>query len=330
MGPLNGRRVATHVAAVGVIAGAVSAPITGLVHADLKLLAAEGPLAGSETALILGGTTEPTPSPEFARTAEDLFLHPLGFDGGATDSLVCTMNGTDPCSAPLQVLTTPELVQQGPSSLTGASNVVLAVENEFAANPGAFSAEHPLTIFGYSQSATAESIAMTHLAAAGIPSNDLHFVFIGDPSAPVTGVWPNLEADMEATIGPSLTNYLLTTFDMNQVLGNVTPNDLYPATIYSYDPDPVPNFQQSFEANGLWGALLNIFYPHVEYLGLTPEEVANATTTVDGDLTFQHITDVGVNQPEAWLNAVFVGGAANSGLLQSVSDSIGLLFNNAY
>ena len=101
------------------------------------------------------------------------------------------MVGTDPCAAPLQVLTTPELIQQGPSSLTDADDVVLAVENEFTANPGAFSAEDPLTIFGYSQSATAESIAMTQLAADGIPSADLHFVFIGDPSLP-GGIWPNL------------------------------------------------------------------------------------------------------------------------------------------
>lgn len=61
------------------------------------------------------------------------------------------MDGTDPCSAPLQVLTTPELLQQGHSTLTGASNLVLAVENALTANPGAYSAEHPLTVFGYSQ-----------------------------------------------------------------------------------------------------------------------------------------------------------------------------------
>jgi hypothetical protein len=70
------------------------------------------------------------------------------------------MVGTDPCAAPLQVLTTPELIQQGPSSLTGADDLALAVENEFNANPTAFSAEHPLTIFGYSQGGAVESLAM--------------------------------------------------------------------------------------------------------------------------------------------------------------------------
>ena len=44
------------------------------------------------------------------------------------------MTGVDPCAAPLQMLTTPELIQQGPSSLTAADDVVLAVENEFKAD----------------------------------------------------------------------------------------------------------------------------------------------------------------------------------------------------
>src|SRR6202035_828486 len=170
------------------------------------------PLAGSDTAIILGGTGQSTPSTEFAQAAENLYLHPVGFDGGAPSSTVCDMVGTDPCAAPLHALTTPELFQQGPGSFSDASHVVLAVENEFKADPGAFSAEHPLTIFGYSQSATAESIAMSRLEADGIPSEDLHFVFMGDPSTPVTGEWPNIVTDLDSVLGSSLTNTLLTDF----------------------------------------------------------------------------------------------------------------------
>ncbi len=176
------------VAAVGLFVGVAGVLSNPAAHADDTLL---GPLSGSDTAIILGGTTEPTPSTAFAQAAENLFLNPLGFDGGATSSTVCDMVGTDPCAAPLQVLTTPELIQQGPSSLTAADDVVLAVKNEFTADPNAFNADHPLTIFGYSQSATAESIAMSRLEADGIPSQDLHFVFIGDPSLADTGAWPN-------------------------------------------------------------------------------------------------------------------------------------------
>ncbi|ORW68331.1 PE-PPE domain-containing protein [Mycolicibacter senuensis] len=299
------------------------------VHAAATLLAAEGPLAGSLTALILGGTTQPTPSPEYARTVENLYLNPLGFNGGSTDSTVCYMDGTDPCSAPLQVLTTPQLIQQGPSSLTAASAIVLAVQNQFDANPGAFDAEHPLTIFGYSQSATAESIAMTRLAEAGVPLDSLHFVFIGDPSTP-DGIWQHLEAAMAAILGPSLTNYLLNLAGTTDVLGNLTPNDLYPATIYSLPDDPIPNFLDVYASEGLWGALLSILGPHVEYFGLTPEQVADATTTVDGALTYVNIDDSDINGLTAWLDAVFSGGAANSGLFESLWDSLQLLFNDFF
>jgi hypothetical protein len=313
------------VTVVGLFVGLASSMVNQAARAY-----ADDSLAGSDTAIILGGTTEPTPSTAFAQTAEDLFLHPLGFDNGALDSTVCDMIGTDPCAAPLQVLTTPELIQQGPSSLTGADDVVLAVENEFNADPGAFDAEHPLTIFGYSQSATAESIAMTRLEAAGIPSADLHFVFIGDPSTPVTGVWPNLLADMDATLGASTTNSLLDLFKITDVLGNVTPDNLYPATIYDLPGDPVPNFQDVFEQKGLFGALLDILYPHVWYLGLTPQQVADATTSVDGALTFVNISASDINGVDAWLSAVFEHGAANSGLLDSLFNSLDLLFTNSF
>ncbi len=267
---MDGYRVLTKVAGVGLMAGFAGVLSSQAAHADDTLL---GPLAGSDTAIILGGTTEPTPSTAFAQTAEDLYLHALGFDGGATGSTVCDMIATDPCSAPLQVLTTPELIQQGPSSLTAADDVVLAVRNEFDANPGAFDAEHPLTIFGYSQSATAESIAMSRLEADGIPQADLHFVFIGDPSLADTGVWPNLVADLDGIFGTSLTNTLLTDFGFDGVLGNVTPDDLYPTTIYTLDGDGVADFQPDFDEAACWEPLYGLFVTHVEYLGLTPAEI---------------------------------------------------------
>src|ERR1035441_6821284 len=104
-----------YVGAVGATLGVASALNGAAASAD-----ASDPLAGSDTAIILGGTGEPMPSTEFAQAAEDLYLHPLGFDDGATGSTVCDMIATDPCAAPLQVLNTPELIQQGPRRLTGA------------------------------------------------------------------------------------------------------------------------------------------------------------------------------------------------------------------
>jgi PE-PPE domain len=314
------------VSTIGAMIGIASLLSNQAAHADDFL---PDSLAGSDTAIILGGTTEPTPSTEFAQAVENLFLNPMGFDGGATGSTVCDMVGTDPCAAPLQVLTTPELIQQGPSSLTAADDVTLAVENEFNADPGAFSPEHPLTIFGYSQSATAESIAMTQLEAAHIPSADLHFVFIGDPSLADTGAWPNIVADADSVLGSSLTNTLLTDLGIDGVLGNVTPDNLYPTTIYTLDGDGVAQFQQDFESNGLLGDIEGLFLQHVEYVGLTPEEVANSTVTTDGLITNVDISD-NINNADAWLSAVFEHGAANSGLIESVLQSIEFYLTNSF
>jgi PE-PPE domain len=323
---VNGYRLLAKVSTIGAMVGIAGLVSNQVAHADDIL---PDSLAGSDTAIILGGTTEPTPSTAFAQAAENLFLNPMGFDGGATGSTVCDMVGTDPCAAPLQVLTTPELIQQGPSSLTAADDVVLAVENEFKADPGAFDADHPLTIFGYSQSATAESIAMSRLEADGIPSQDLHFVFIGDPSLADTGVWPNIVTDLDSVLGSSLTNTLLTDLGIDGVLGNVTPDDLYPTTIYSLDGDGVAQFQQDFESGGLLGTIEGLFVQHVEYLGLTPEEVANATTSVDDLITNVDISD-NINNADAWLSAVFEHGAAGSGLIESVLQSLEFYLTNSF
>jgi PE-PPE domain len=293
---------------------------------------ADDPLSGSDTAIILGGTFESTPSTSFAQAAEDLYLHPLGFDDGATYSTVCDMVGTDPCAAPLQVLTTPELIQQGPSSLTDADDVVLAVENEFTANPGAFSAEDPLTIFGYSQSAAAESVAMTQLAEDGIPSADLHFVFIGDPSL-AGGIGPNLMPDLDSLIGSSMTNTILTDLGLSDlgvysVLANATPDDLYPATIYTLDGDGVADFQEDFTAGGLLDSLYNLFTTHAEYLGLTPTQIADATTSIDGDLTNIDISD-NINSFDALIGALD-NGIGSSGLFESLFESLQLYLTNMF
>jgi hypothetical protein len=301
--------------------------LTSLLTAASAFGDADDPLSGSDTAIILGGTFESTPDKAFAQAAENLYLHPLGFDDGATSSTVCDMVGTDPCAAPLQVLTTPELVQQGPSTLTDADDVTLAVENEFTANPDAFSPEHPLTIFGYSQSAAAESIAMTQLAEAQIPSADLHFVFIGDPSLP-GGIGPNLMPDLDSLYGSSEANTILTALGMDSALANVTPDDLYPATIYTLDGDGVADFQQDFNAGGLLDSLYNLFTTHAEYLGLTPTQIADATTSIDGDLTNIDISD-NINGFEALIGALD-NGIGSSGLFESLFESLQLYLTNMF
>src|SRR5690348_12296869 len=152
---MNATKVFAPLAAASVIAaGVVGTPVVQATHAlEVALLA--------DTAIFVGGTMLTTPSAQFAHTAADLFLQPLGFDAG-DDASVCVIGSPD-CDSALQVLTTPQLILQGHSSFAGAALIVQAVEAEFAANPGAYDAENPLWIFGYSQGATAGSIAMAQL-----------------------------------------------------------------------------------------------------------------------------------------------------------------------
>jgi hypothetical protein len=333
---MGARRTFSKVAAASLMAGLAGLVGSQAAHADADAdatLLLPQSLAGSDMAIILGGTTEPTPSTAFAHAAENVYLNALGFDHGAMNSTVCDMVVVDPCAAPLQVLTTPELIQQGPSSITAANDLVLAVQNEFTVYPDHFSAADPLTIFGYSQSATAESLAMATLQADGnIPMDELHFVFIGDPSLAETGVWPNLVADLDGIYGVTKTDNLLTALGFDGVLGNVTPDDISPTTIFTLDHDGVADFQPDFEHGGLLSTIWHLFTTHVEYLGLTPAELDAGTVIppVDGSL----ITNVDIpntfNNAEAWLSAVFEHGAAGSGLLESLVNSIELYLTNSF
>jgi PE-PPE domain len=318
---MNIARAFAIVAAAGSVAAFTCAATIQTALADSTLLSVDGPLSGSDTAIIVGGTIEPTPSNAFAQTAENLYLHPLGFDDGATYSAVCDISGTDPCGAPLQVLTTPELLQQGPSALTGASDIVQAVENELANNPSAFSAEDPLTVFGYSQGAEAESLAMTQLAHDGVPSAELHFVFIGDPSAP-DGIWANVEPDLDALIGPSNANAAINLLDpifgLKEAIGVLTPDDLYPTTVYTLAGDAVADFQADYNSGGLLGILGGIAV-HASYLGLTASEVADASTSASGDIANVDIT--GPFNEFGAITGALDNGLLSSGLFQSLFDS---------
>ncbi len=135
--------------------------------------------------------------------------------------------------------------------------------------------------------------------------------------------------DLDSVLGTTLTHTILTDAGVDAVLGNVTPDYLYPTTIYSLDGDGVAQFQQDFESGGLLGTIEGLFLQHVEYLGLTPEELALATSTPQGDLTLVDIPDT-FNNADAWLSAVFENGAAGSGLFESVFQSLELYLTNMF
>ncbi|HXO47040.1 MAG TPA: PE-PPE domain-containing protein, partial [Mycobacterium sp.] len=293
----------------------VSIALSMSAHADV-----DDPLLGSTTAIFLGGTGQPTPSTAYVDAAESLFLKPLGFADAAS---ICDMVGSAPCEAPLQVLTTPEVFEFGPASLQDETDIISAVEAEYAA--GDMSADHPLTVFAYSQSVIAASAAEKVLSAT-IPQDDLRFVFIGDPSD-ANGIATNIYADLVqlfggGTTGTTLTDDVLTAINEDQFapggsLAGLTPDDLYPTTIYTIDTDGVADWQEDWNAvlaaggsplDALGNGLYHFFTTHVEYLGLTPEEVASGVATTTGlttTITIPDGSDPGtvINDPTALLDA---------------------------
>ncbi|GFG71424.1 PE-PPE domain-containing protein [Mycolicibacter senuensis] len=285
--------------ASAIAAGVVGTPVVQTTHARVALL--------SDTAIFVGGTMLSTPSATFAQNAADLFLQPLGFDAG-DDPAVCVI-GAGVCDGPLQVLTTPQLILQGHSSFVGAAEIVRAVHAQLDANPDAYDADNPLWVFGYSQGATAASIAMAQLAHDDVDPQLLHFVFIGDPSGP-TGTWPGNDSD---TLWDRL-------FDMPILNGNETPNDAFAATIYTFPGDPV--------ADASSNSMLGLFYEHVMYLGLTPEQVADHTAIPDGLITNIDISG-DIDQFSAWLSA-FGNGLLDSASLEAFVNSLVALVYNAF
>ena len=287
------------VAVAGAVAGAVLAA-SATVRVDVALLA--------DTAIFVGPTTLSTPSTMFAETAADLFLRPLGFDAGSHPS-ACVI-GSAGCDAPLQILSTPALIQQGHSSFVGAAEIVRAVQAQLAANPDAYDAEHPLWVFGYSQGATAGSIAMAQLAHDGVDPQALHFVFIGNPSD-ANGEWPNTHGEPG---GPGSFS------DSWMLYGNQTPNDAFPATVYTIPGDPVADHTST--------SALGLFYEHLMYLGLTPAQVANHVATPDGMITNIAIS-ADFDQFGAWLSA-FGHGLLDSGWWEGLSYSLVAFFYGAF
>ncbi|WP_428343059.1 PE-PPE domain-containing protein [Mycobacterium sp.] len=210
--------------------------------------AADSPL-GDGTALLMGGTSIPQPSPLYLDAADTLYLHPRGFDGT------------------LQSLFTPEDVS--PTSETRGEQILdSTILQEF--NNGELSAQNPAVVFGYSQSASISSAVMRELAGQGVPSRDVHFVLIGDPDNPAGG--------SEVATGDLSPQYLM---------ANVaTPNDLYPTDVYTHEYDGVADFPK-YPLNLLsdLNAALGFIYEHGTYLSLTPEQISGAvqlpTTAAD-------------------------------------------------
>lgn len=226
-------------------------PATGTHAISVRLVngtSADSPL-GDGTALLMGGTSIPQPSQLYLEAADALYLQPRGFGGT------------------LQSLFTPEDIS--PTSQTRGEQILdSTILQQF--DSGHVSAQNPIVVFGYSQSASISTEVMRELAGQGVPSDDVHFVLIGDPDNPAGG--------MEIATSNLSPQYLS---------ANVaTPNDLYPTDVYTHEYDGVADSPKyPIDLLSDLNAAMGFVYEHGTYLSLTPEQIADAiqlpTTTAD-------------------------------------------------
>jgi hypothetical protein len=217
---------------------------------------ADSPL-GDGTALILGGSGLETPGQTYANAIDAEYLAPRDFTGTT------------------QVLTTPEALYPflGPftetfdqSEAQGQQILDAAILNQIAT--GDVDAANPVVVSGWSQSAVISSLLMPQLASQGVPSDDVHFVLMGDESAPNGGMLERF--DLPAGTQPSIPSLGLT-------FSGPESSDLYPTDVYTHEYDGFADFPQ-YPINPLSdiNAVLGILFEHATYPGLTSEQVADA------------------------------------------------------
>ena len=217
---------------------------------------ADSPL-GDGTAFILGGSGLETPGQTYANAIDAEYLAPRDFTGTT------------------QVLTTPEALYPflGPftetfdqSEAQGQQILDTAILNQIAT--GDVDAANPVVVSGWSQSAVISSLLQPELASQGVPSDDVHFVLVGDESAPNGGMLERF--DLPDGTQPSIPSLGLT-------FSGPEASDLYPTDVYTHEYDGFADFPQ-YPINPLsdLNAVLGIVFEHVTYPGLTAEQVADA------------------------------------------------------
>jgi hypothetical protein len=217
---------------------------------------ADSPL-GDGTAFIMGGSGLETPGQTYADVIDSEYLAPRDFTGTT------------------QVLTTPEALYPflGPftekfdqSAAQGEQILDTAILNQIAT--GDVDAANPVVVSGWSQSSVISSLLMPELASQGVPSDDVHFVLVGDESAPNGGMLERF--DLPAGTQPSIPSLGIT-------FSGPEASDLYPTDVYTHEYDGFADFPQ-YPVNMLsdLNALLGIAFEHVTYPALTAEQVADA------------------------------------------------------
>lgn len=250
------RRTGAGLSVVALTAGLIAAPLSMASALDphdvaVRLTAGHdaGAGLGGGTALIMGPSMIPTPTQQYVDTVDRLYLQPHGFTGTAI------------------ALTTPEspynLYQ---SEMAGAQILTAAIQQQIAT--GDVDAANPVVVFGYSQSAALTTFTMEQLHEAGVPSDYVHFILVGNPAAPNGGWLTSIDL-------PAGTDTLVPF--LNIPLGNATPDSLYPTDVYTIEYDGYADHpHHSMNLLAVLNSYLGLLFQHTGYLGLTPDQLANA------------------------------------------------------
>ena len=201
----------------------------------------------------------------------------------------------DPGYGNVATLDMPEVVSGGTLNDAvnyGVSELVGKIETEWDAHD--FGSTDPLYVFGYSQSSVVMGMAEQQLHDYGIDSKALDFVMVGDSASSQGGFLNAFLDEFPTSWQPSIVEWFKA-FGADEVLGQVTPNDLFPTQVYSLSGDGWSIYDNGFNNAGL-------FSDHLEYLGLTTQEIASAgAPVVDGMTEYFTIQDSMVNSLEALL-----------------------------
>jgi hypothetical protein len=229
-----------------------AAPLQSVVRDALDLFGAPGAASGAaaDVALILGPSGFPVPPLTYLNAANKLYiqvLHP-----GATPLPLTTPEGLYPITG-VNTLKINNSVTQGVATLNNAILQQIAAGNH-------------VDVFGYSQSSTVSSLLMSQLATEHVPSGDVSFILVGDPSNPNGGF-------LERFVGVSAPSFGLTAS-----ITGATPSNLYPTSIYTKEYDGFADFPQ-YPVNLLsdLNAFAGIAFDHTAYVNLTPQQISGAT-----------------------------------------------------
>ncbi len=206
------------------------------------------PRAAANVALIMGGSGEPIPTPDFIANNFNLYIQP--FFQNFTPQPLFTPEGNYGLYTGVKSLTLDMSQAQGVQILDATILQQIASGNT-------------LVVKGESQSSTISSMVMPLLAAQGVPTNAVSFVLTGDPNAPNGGLFERLVGLRIPALG--------ITFN------GATPDNLYPTTIWTQEYDgfaDVPRYPINLLSD--INSLAGIYYVHPTYGDLSHAQVGTA------------------------------------------------------